>query len=244
MQLTREQEHVWEPKGTAQLMEVDGGLDAAGHPVAYDFRTYYPSNGAPTLALLLTGRVEPLPVAYEMGDRTSVPPYEYPALRVSIEDMAPIVRASRMRGVSALPNTFAHESYIDELAHAAGVDPLEYRLRYIHDERASELMRSTAERAGWTPHTEPMQTPAEDGVLRGRGFAYARYIHSKFPALARPGRLGGRRGYRQSQRRSGGDAHRGRPRCGHDGQPGRRAPPNSRQRVAIDQPGVERTCDL
>ncbi len=82
--------------------------------------------------------------------------------------MAPIVRAS---GCAAfpLPNTFAHESYIDELAHAAGVDPLEYRLRYIHDERASELMRSTAERAGWTPHTEPMQTPAEDGVLRGRG---------------------------------------------------------------------------
>ncbi|OQV64488.1 hypothetical protein AK51_30200 [Serratia nematodiphila DZ0503SBS1] len=126
-------------------------------------------------------------MAYEMGDRTSVPPYEYPSLRVSIEDMAPIVRASWMRGVSALPNTFAHESYIDELAHAAGVDPLEYRLRYINDERASELMRSTAERAGWTPHTEPMQTPAEDGVLRGRGFAYARYIHSKFPALALPG---------------------------------------------------------
>ncbi|CAI0894465.1 molybdopterin-dependent oxidoreductase [Serratia ficaria] len=183
VQLTREQEHLWEPKGTAQLMEVDGGLDAAGHPVGYDFRTYYPSNGAPTLALLLTGRVEPLPVAYEMGDRTSVPPYDYPALRVSIEDMAPIVRASWMRGVSALPNTFAHESYIDELAHAAGVDPLEYRLRYINDERASELMRSTAERAGWTPHTEPMQTPAEDGVLRGRGFAYARYIHSKFPGF-------------------------------------------------------------
>ncbi|CAI0870479.1 Alcohol dehydrogenase cytochrome c subunit precursor [Serratia liquefaciens] len=183
VQLTREQEHLWEPKGTAQLMEVDGGLDAAGDPVAYDFRTYYPSNGAPTLALLLTGRVEPVPVAYEMGDRTSVPPYEYPALRVSIEDMAPIVRASWMRGVSALPNTFAHESYIDELAIAAGVDPLEYRLRYIKDQRATELMRSTAERAGWTPHTEPMQTPAEDGVLRGRGFAYARYIHSKFPGF-------------------------------------------------------------
>lgn len=183
VQLTREQEHLWEPKGTAQLMEVDGGLDSTGHPVAYDFRTYYPSNGAPTLALLLTGRVEPLPVVYEMGDRTSLPPYEYPALRVSIEDMAPIVRASWMRGVSALPNTFAHESYIDELAYAAGVDPLEYRLRYINDERASELMRRTAERAGWMPHTVPMQTPSEEGVLRGRGFAYARYIHSKFPGF-------------------------------------------------------------
>ena len=183
VQLTREQEHAWEPKGTAQLMEVDGGLDAQGNPSVYDFRTSYPSNGAPTLALLLTGKVEPVPVMYEMGDRTSVPHYDYPELRVTINDMAPIVRASWFRGVSALPNVFAHESYIDELAHAAGVDPVEYRLRYLPDVRAAELVRATAERAGWTPRTQPGQTPAEDGVLRGRGFAYARYIHSKFPGF-------------------------------------------------------------
>ncbi|WPP01736.1 molybdopterin cofactor-binding domain-containing protein [Pseudomonas sp. HR96] len=183
VQLTREQEHAWEPKGTAQLMDVDGGIDAAGDLAVYDFRTHYPSNGAPTLALLLTGRVEPVPVAYEMGDRTAVPHYRYPEVRVSIEDMAPIVRASWLRGVSALPNVFAHESYIDELAHEAGVDPVEYRLRYLPDERAAELVRATAERAQWAPHTQPRQTPAEDGVLRGRGFAYARYIHSKFPGF-------------------------------------------------------------
>jgi nicotinate dehydrogenase subunit B len=85
--------------------------------------------------------------------------------------------------VSALPNVFAHESYIDELAYEAGVDPVEYRLRYLPDERAAELVRATAERAQWTPHTQPGQTPGEDGVLRGRGFAYARYIHSKFPGF-------------------------------------------------------------
>jgi nicotinate dehydrogenase subunit B len=183
VQLTREQEHAWEPKGTAQLMDVDGGIDAAGDLAVYDLRTRYPSNGAPTLALLLTGRVEPVPVAFEMGDRTAVPHYSYPELRVSIEDMAPIVRASWLRGVSALPNVFAHESYIDELACEAGVDPVEYRLRYLPDERAAELVRATAERAQWTPHTQPGQTPGEDGVLRGRGFAYARYIHSKFPGF-------------------------------------------------------------
>ncbi|WP_223531906.1 MULTISPECIES: molybdopterin cofactor-binding domain-containing protein [unclassified Pseudomonas] len=183
VQLTRAQEHVWEPKGTAQLMEVDGGIDAAGDLAVYDFRTSYPSNGAPNLALLLTGRIEPVPVIYEMGDRTSIPHYEYPELRVRINDMAPIVRASWLRGVSALPNVFAHESYIDELAFEAGVDPVEYRLRYLPDERAAELVRSTAQRAAWTPRTEPCQTPAEDGVLRGRGFAYARYVHSKFPGF-------------------------------------------------------------
>jgi nicotinate dehydrogenase subunit B len=183
VQLTREQEHAWEPKGTAQLMEVDGGINADGGVAGYDFTTSYPSNNSPTLALLLTGRVEPVPVMFEMGDRTSIPPYDIEHMRVAINDMAPIVRASWMRGVSALPNTFAHESYIDELAFAAGVDPVEYRLRYLHDERAAELVRSTAERAEWSPRTQPMQTPEEDGVLRGRGFAYARYIHSKFPGF-------------------------------------------------------------
>ncbi|WP_230982053.1 molybdopterin cofactor-binding domain-containing protein [Pseudomonas sp. Bc-h] len=183
VQLTREQEHAWEPKGTAQLMEVDGGLNAEGGVAGYDFTTSYPSNNSPTLALLLTGRVEPVPVMFEMGDRTSIPPYDIEHMRVTINDMAPIVRASWMRGVSALPNTFAHESYIDELAFAAGVDPVEYRLRYLHDDRASELVKSTAERADWTPRTQPMQIPEEDGVLRGRGFAYARYIHSKFPGF-------------------------------------------------------------
>ena len=56
VQLTREQEHAWEPKGTAQLMNVNGGLDADGGVAAYDFATRYPSNAAPTLALLLTGQ--------------------------------------------------------------------------------------------------------------------------------------------------------------------------------------------
>jgi len=183
VQLTREQEHLWEPKGTAQLMDVDGGLNADGSVAAYDFQTSYPSNGAPTLALLLTGRVEPVAAMFEMGDRTSIPPYDFENMRVTINDMAPIVRASWMRGVSALPNTFAHESYIDELAFAAGVDPVEYRLRYLQDERAIDLVKSTAERAAWTPRTAPMQTPNEDQLLRGRGFAYARYIHSKFPGF-------------------------------------------------------------
>ncbi|MHA5987374.1 molybdopterin cofactor-binding domain-containing protein [Pseudomonas aeruginosa] len=183
VQLTREQEHVWEPKGTAQLMEIDGGLNADGTVAAYDFQTSYPSNGAPTLALLLTGAVEPVPALFEMGDRTSIPPYDYEHMRVTINDMTPLVRASWMRGVSALPNSFAHESYIDELAFAAGVDPVEYRLKHLSDPRAIDLVKATAERAGWQPHNEPMQTPAEGDVLRGRGFAYARYIHSKFPGF-------------------------------------------------------------
>jgi len=181
VQLTREQEHAWEPKGTGQLMDVKGGLRADGSVAGYDFATRYPSNGAPTLALLLTGTVAPVPAVFEMGDRTAIPPYDYDNLRVVAHDMPPIVRASWLRGVSALPNTFAHESYIDELAAEAGVDPIEYRLRYLKDKRAVDLVNAVAERAGWTPHPHRQEPVTEGDIVRGRGFAYALYVHSKFP---------------------------------------------------------------
>ena len=186
VQLTREQEHAWEPKGAAQLMDVNGGLDADGGIAAYDFETSYPSNGAPTLALLLTRAFEPVAQAYEMGDRTARPPYTVDNLRVKVNDMAPIVRASWLRGVSALPSSFAHESYIDELATAAGVDPVQFRLRHLHDERAAELVQATAQKAGWRMRTGPQENAdgglGEGGdILFGQGFAYARYVHSKWP---------------------------------------------------------------
>ncbi len=187
VQLTREQEHAWEPKGAAQLMQVNGGLNADGSVAAYDFQTSYPSNGAPTLALLLTRTIEPVAQAYEMGDRSARPPYDYDNLRISVNDMAPMLRASWLRGVSALPNSFAHESYIDELATAAGVDPVEFRLRYLSEPRAAELVRATAERAGWKAHTQPQQRADNAGaatdIMHGQGVAYARYVHSKWPGF-------------------------------------------------------------
>jgi nicotinate dehydrogenase subunit B len=183
VQLTRAQEHGWEPKGAAQLMEVRGGLTAEGLPAGYDFSTRYPSNNAPLLAALLTGAIPPVPAVSDMGDRTAIPPYDYPHTRIVVHDMAPIVRASWLRGVSALPNSFAHESYIDELAEAAGADPVEYRLGLLRDPRAIALIRATAERAGWTPRPRPARE-GEGDIRRGRGFAYAVYVHGRFPGTA------------------------------------------------------------
>lgn len=184
VQLTRQQEHAWEPKGAGQVMDVRGGLDSEGGPVGYDFETRYPSNVSTTLALLLTGTVPPVPVTADMGDRTAVPPYAYGNLRVTVHDMPPIARASWFRGVSALPNSFAHESFIDELATAAGVDPIEYRLRYLTDPRAVDLVRAVAERARWVPHTKPGSLGGDGDILYGRGFAYAVYVHGPFPGTA------------------------------------------------------------
>jgi nicotinate dehydrogenase subunit B len=184
VQLTREQEHAWEPKGAAQLIDIKGGLRADGAPAGYDFATRYPSNAAPTLALLLTGTVAPVAAVLQMGDRTAIPPYDYDAMRVVTHDMPPIVRASWFRGVSALPNTFAHESYIDELAAEAGVDPVEYRLRYLKDSRAIDLVKAVAERAQWTPRPDRPAPEPDGDVVRGRGFAYAVYVHGTFPGKA------------------------------------------------------------
>jgi nicotinate dehydrogenase subunit B len=184
VQLTREQEHAWEPKGAAQVIDVRGGLDLEGGPAAYDFETRYPSNLSPTLPLILTGKVAAVADVVQMGDRTAIPPYAYGNLRVVVHDMPPIARASWFRGVSAMPNSFAHESYIDELATAAGVDPIEYRLRYLHDPRAIDLVHAVAERGKWVAHTEPKTMGGEGDLVYGRGFAYAVYVHGKFPGTA------------------------------------------------------------
>jgi nicotinate dehydrogenase subunit B len=183
VQLTREQEHAWEPKGAAQLMDIRGGLDAAGNVAGYDFSTHYPSNRAPTLALILTGIVSNKPDVSDVGDRTAIPPYDYETMRIVVNDMPPIVRAAWMRGVSALPNTFAHESYVDELAIAAGADPVEFRLRYLRDPRAIDLLKATVAQAGWEPRTAARMRQDSDGILHGTGVGYALYVHSAFPGF-------------------------------------------------------------
>jgi nicotinate dehydrogenase subunit B len=181
VQLMREQEHGWEPKGAAQLIEVRGAVDEAGKIAGYGFSTRYPSNAAPTLALILTGTVDPTPVVADMGDRTAIPPYTTGPAIIVANDTAPVVRAAWLRGVSALPNVFAHESFMDELAAAAKLDPLELRLRNLPDARGVEVLKAVGKRAGWDSRPSPNLNAGTGELVTGRGLAYARYFHSKFP---------------------------------------------------------------
>jgi CO/xanthine dehydrogenase Mo-binding subunit len=184
VQLSRADEHLWEPKGTAQVMDVTGSVSASGETVAYSLTTRYPSNDAPLLALLLTGAIPAEARVFEMGDRTAVSPYTFPNTRFACEDLAPLVRSSWLRGVSALPNSFAHDAFIDELAVRAGADPLEFRLRNLADERARELLQAIAARAGWQRREQPRHLEQTgQRRVRGRGIAYARYVHSRFPGF-------------------------------------------------------------
>jgi nicotinate dehydrogenase subunit B len=184
LQLMREEEHGWEPKGTTQVMDVRGAVTGPD-TLAYEFTNRYPSNNAPVMALLQTGTLPPDPIVEHKGDRTAIPQYRRSDTRVAVQDMAPIVRAAWMRGVSALPNVFSHESFIDELAHRHGEDPLSFRLRFMEEPRARALSLAVAERAGWQAHVGPrlQQDPDRPHIRLGRGFAQHQYVHGTFPGV-------------------------------------------------------------
>jgi len=111
----------------------------------------------------------PIPMPEGGGDRNSNPIYALPNAKVVshfVPDMP--VRVSAMRSLGAYLNIFAIESFMDELADAAGADPVAFRLRHLTDERAQAVVRLAADRFGWVA-----KAPREAG--RGRGFAFARY---------------------------------------------------------------------
>ncbi len=188
VQLMRDEEHAWEPKGTTQVMDVRGGVTSHGEQgtLAYEFTNRYPSNNAPVLVLMQTGKLSPDPIVEHKGDRTAVPQYRCSDARIAVEDMAPIVRAAWMRGVSALPNVFSHESFIDELAFKHKQDPVEFRLRFMEDHRARALTQALARAAGWehsTKRTFERQDTSSPYILKGRGFAQHQYVHGTFPGV-------------------------------------------------------------
>ena len=182
VQLTREQEHAWEPKGAAQLMQVDGGLNADGSVAAYDFATRYPSNGAPTLALLLTRTIEPAGAGLRDGR-----PHRAPAVRLREParrgqrhgaDPARLVAARRVGAAELASRT----SPTSTSGRRAGVDPVD-----VPAAPSEGPARRRAGRSGRTRRLEPrperQDTGAEGDILRGQGFAYARYVHSKWPGF-------------------------------------------------------------
>ncbi len=182
VQWMRQDEHGWEPKGPAMVMAVRGGLDTQGQVVAWDYQVWTPTHSTRPggmAANLLPGQlVEPAPPAarngYVGGDRNARTNYSFKNNRVTIHWLpSSPLRPSALRSLGAMANTFANESFMDELAYAAGVDPVEFRLRHLSDPRGQAVITAAADRFGWSAHTAPSRSGT------GRGFAYAQYENNE-----------------------------------------------------------------
>jgi len=181
VQWMRHDEHGWEPKGPAMVIDVRAALDTAGAVVAWDYAVRTPTHstrpggeGGNLLAGQLAG-LRPR-AGFTGGDRNADHPYVFPNDRVTVRwQTTSRVRPSALRGLGAPQNTYANESFMDELAAAAHADPVEFRLRHLTDPRATAVIEAVAKLARWTPRTSPAPRADGDGVARGRGIAYARY---------------------------------------------------------------------
>ena len=186
VQWMRRDEHSCEPKGPPMVMEVKGGLDGQGNVLAWDYQVWSPNHAGRPFAgqggNLLAGEEQGMSQRYLQAgaDRNAKPSYQFPNKRVVLHqlDSTPI-RSSSLRGLGSPQNTFANESFIDELAALAGVDPIEFRLRHLKDQRAIAVLQEVAKISSWTPKTKPSRS----GV--GRGVAFAQYDnYSAYAAVA------------------------------------------------------------
>ena len=181
LQWMREQEHGWEPFGPAMVAKARASLDAAGRIVDWDYGVWsntHTMRPGPAGALLAAQHMErsfpipepkPIPQPEGGGDRNSIPLYTLPSAKVThhfVHDMP--LRCSALRSLGAQMNVFAIESFMDELALAVGSDPVAFRLAYLDDPRARDVVTAAADEFRWAAR------PAPAGG-HGYGFAFARY---------------------------------------------------------------------
>ena len=180
---SRQDELTWSPLGSAQVVDLAAGLDAAGRIVSWDCDIWSQGHtsrpgyaGSPGLlaaahlsgAAPLPAPVDPPPERGAGSARGAVPTYDLPVRRIRghrLEQVA--LRTSSLRSLGAFTNVFAIESFVDELAAAADADPLDFRLAHLSDDRGRAVLSAAAERAGWSGR--------ERGGDVGSGIAVARY---------------------------------------------------------------------
>ena len=178
---TREDEMCWAPLGPAMLARLSAGLDAGGRIVTWRQDVWSngfigrPGSGGEPRLLALThlagGRPMPPapdgpPAGWMGATRNAVPGYDIPAMQVTRHRLLDMpIRTSSLRSLGAHLNVFAIESFMDELAAAAGADPVGFRLAHLTDPRARRVLTEAAAMAGWGTRGR------RDGIGYGAGVA-------------------------------------------------------------------------
>jgi len=185
VQWSRQEEHGLDPKGPAQLLELRAAVDPDGQVAAWETQAWLPLATAnlPNIPLL---SVDAAGIQQTPGRSTGLiyqnidPPYTMPNVNAVVHWIpdAPL-RTSAIRAPGKIANTFAVESFVDEIAALARVDPVEFRLRRLTNPRGVEVLRRTAARMGWQPRPSPRPVDARTAVLTGRGIAYVHYKHEE-----------------------------------------------------------------
>jgi nicotinate dehydrogenase subunit B len=194
VQYMREQGTGWDPKGPASIHRARAAIDASGTVVAYEFtskgfsRVDVDTNGSKPYDTLAG---QTLGVALKSGDGFGVPAesYEFAHKRLAWETVPPLLdRASPLRSAHLRDPVgpqihFASESFMDEVAAALNLDPIEFRLRHIKDPRDIAIIKAAAEKAGWQPRPSPWRDQTGT-VVEGRGIAYAQRNGTRVAVIA------------------------------------------------------------
>jgi nicotinate dehydrogenase subunit B len=165
------------------------GLDAAGNVVAYSFLSKgfsagdvapNESNPSDTLAGQLTGWPDASVSRFGNPDDRYVFPAKLAYWQTVAQclDRASPLRTGHVRDPLGPQIHFASESFMDELAVSAQVDPVEFRLRYLKEPRDAEVLRAVATRARWEPRPAGPRSAKTSGIVTGRGVAYTRRSNS------------------------------------------------------------------
>jgi CO/xanthine dehydrogenase Mo-binding subunit len=192
VQWMRADEHGWDPKGPPQLLDVAAALDSEGRVSAWQTEMWLPiaTAGLPNIPLLgpeAAGIAQVKGVSAGLIEQNADPPYAVPNLQVTVHWLKETpLRPSNIRAPGKIANIFAIEGFTDELAAAAGIDPIEFRLRGLSDPRGLEVLRRAAALFQWDSRPSPAPAAAaRGGVAEGRGIAYVHYKQSEnYVALA------------------------------------------------------------
>lgn len=195
VQWMRGDEHVWEHYGTPMVMKLRGALDAQGNLTGWDYEGWQAARGGRPgnvgAANLPTGFL----IGLRLPARTITPPRRPPLGADNsnteagyLQDEEGLIANARvvahtvdsafftgpLRSPARIQNTFANESFIDELAAAAKADPVEFRLRYIGDPRLAHVLRVAAKAADWQARPSP-KAATKDTIAKGRGISVMQY---------------------------------------------------------------------
>jgi len=204
VQLMRKDEMAWENYGFAFVMDERAGLDAKGNIITWDHEAWcpvlgnrpgYKNPGNIITGFLLGHQPEPFQprsVAPEptefVNNSNGVPSYfsgqvggaaqgtgNVRSERALVHNTVSPFWTGPLRSPQRLQNTFAHESFMDELAAAAKTDPVAFRLRHLSDSRLSDVVKGAAEAANWSARPSPNPQNPKTGAVKGRGFGCVAY---------------------------------------------------------------------